>query len=497
MTILRAFPALAAALLMAAAPICARAQTPPAPPSAAERAKPERLPPEASVRQAITIAGRKLNYTAHAGALPVRDKDGELIGEVAYTAFIADSPDRVNRPVTFAFNGGPGAASVYLNLGLIGPKMVRFGAQGDLPSSAAQVVDNPDSWLEFTDLVFIDPIGTGFSRSYTAEDKAKKAFFGTEQDIKYLSRIVYDWLLKNGRMGSPKYLVGESYGGFRLPRLAYTLQTDLGVGIWGMTLVSPRLDYTVPGGRDISPLPWVTTLPSMAAARREREGKVLTAADMADVEEYARTEFMVDLLRGARDPAALERVVQRVARYTGLDPAVVRRYGGRMELNTFAREFQRDRGLISSRYDVNVGAYDPFPWSPNTRAGDPILDAIIAPTTSAMVDYVTRVIGWKAEGSYQALSDEVSSAWERDATAESSTALRQAVALDPNMQVLIVHGFTDIQTPYFASRLIIDQIPPMGSAEQVRLVVYPGGHMFYSRPDSRGAMRRDVRSIYR
>ena len=456
-----------------------------------------RLPAEASVRQTIRVNGKVLNYTARAGALPVRDSAGELLGEVAYTAFVLDAPNRIDRPVTFAFNGGPGASSVYLNLGLIGPKSVPFGAQGDLPSSAAQVRDNPDTWLEFTDLVFIDPVGTGFSRAYVPEDRAKKAFYGTEQDIRYLSRIVYDWLLKNERMGSPKYLVGESYGGFRLPRIAHTLMTDLGVGVWGMTLVSPRIDYFLPGGRDISPLPWVTTLPSMAAAKREREGRVLTAADMADVEEYARTEFTVDLLRGARDQAAVERLVTRVSAYTGLDPALVRRLGGRVDLPTFAREFQRDRGMISSRYDVNVSAYDPFPWSPTTRAGDPILDGIIAPTTSAMVDYTTRVIGWKADGRYEALSDDVGRLWERDATAESSTTLRQVVALDPKLQVLIVHGFTDIQTPYFASRLIVDQIPAMGGADQVRLAVYPGGHMFYSRPDSRAAMRRDVRAIYR
>ncbi|HYE42818.1 MAG TPA: peptidase S10, partial [Caulobacteraceae bacterium] len=436
-------------------------------------------------------------YTAYAGALPVKDKDGKLIGEVSYTAFIADAPDRIGRPVTFAFNGGPGASSVYLNLGLIGPKMVPFGAQGDLPSSATRVVDNPETWLDFTDLVFIDPIGTGFSRAYVSDEKAKKAFYGTEQDIAYLSRVVYDWLLKNGRMGSPKYLAGESYGGFRLPRIAYTLQTELGVGVWGMTLVSPRIDYGVLQGRDLSPMNWVMTLPSMAAARRERDGRVLTAADMADVEEYARTEFAVDLMRGARDQAAVERIVRRVSEYTGLDPALVRRLGGRVDLPTFAREFQRDRGMISSRYDVNVSAYDPFPWSPTTRAGDPILDAIIAPTTSAQVDYVTRIIGWKADGAYRALSDEVGRLWERDGTAESSTALRQSVALDPKMQVLVVHGFTDIQTPYFASRLIIDQIPVMGGRDQVRLAVYPGGHMFYSRPDSRAAMRRDVRAIYR
>lgn len=463
---------------------------------ATAKAKPERLPADASIRESVKVGGRSIAYTATAGSLPVKDAEGQVIGEVAFTAFVADGP-KLDRPVTFAFNGGPGAASVYLNLGLIGPKVVPFGAQGDFPSSAARVSDNPDTWLEFTDLVFIDPIGTGFSRAYVSDDKAKKAFYGTEQDIKYLSRIVYDWLLKNGRMGSPKYLVGESYGGFRLPRLAYTLQTDLGVGVWGMTLVSPRIDYHANGGRDLSPLFWASTLPSMAAAKREHDGKVLTAADMADVEEYARTEYTVDLLRGARDPAAVERISQKVAAYTGLDPAFVKRMGGRVDLQSFVREFQRDKGLLGSRYDVNVTAYDPFPWAPQHRAGDPILEGIIAPTTSAMVDYVTRTIGWKADGSYQALSSEVGRLWERDATAESSTALRQAMAIDPSMKVLIVHGFTDIQTPYFQSRLVIDQIPVMGGADQIQLKVYPGGHMFYSRPDSRSAMRRDVRGIYR
>lgn len=485
--------ALAAVLVLA--PMPGAAQDKPA--AAKAEAEPVRLPADASAKQQLRIGDRTLSYTATAGSLPVRDAKGKLLAEVAFTAYTLDGPRSPGRPVTFAFNGGPGAASVYLDLGLVGPKTVQFGAQGDTPSSASRVADNPDSWLEFTDLVFIDPVGTGFSRHYVTDEEARKAFFGTEQDIRYLSRIVYDWLLKNGRMGSPKYLVGESYGGFRLPRLAYQLQTDLGVGIWGMTLVSPRLDYHANGGRDLSPLFWAATLPSMAAAKRERDGAVLKAADMADVEEYARTEYVTDLLRGARDAAAVERMSGKVASYIGMDPTLVRRLGGRVDLQTFVREFNRDRGLLGSRYDVNVTAYDPFPWSPQLRAGDPILEGIVAPTTSAKVDQVTRLIGWKVEGRYEALSDTVSRLWERDATAESSTALRQALAIDPKMRVLVVHGFTDIQTPYFASRLIIDQIPTLASADQIRLAVYPGGHMFYSRPDSRRMMRRDVRSIYR
>lgn len=453
---------------------------------------------DASAKQVLSAGGRTLAYTATAGKIPVRDDKGRVIAEVAFTSYILDGPRSPDRPVTIAFNGGPGAASVYLDLGLIGPKRVAFGSQGDTPSSAApRVVDNPETWLDFTDLVFIDPVGTGFSRAYVSTPEAKTAFFGTEQDIRYLSRVVYDWLLKNKRLGSPKYLAGESYGGFRLPRLAHTLTTDLGVGIWGMTLVSPRLDYPSSARDDLSPMAWIATLPSMAAAKREADGAVLKASDMLDVETYARTEYAVDLLAGARNPAALDRMAARVAQYIGLDPALVRRMGGRIDLPTFAREYGRAKGVLASRYDVNVTAYDPFPWSPTNRAGDPILEGIIAPTTSAKVDQVTRLIGWPVEGRYDALSDYVSTNWERDRSAEATTALRQVLALDPKMKVLVVHGFTDVQTPYFGSRLIIDQIPALAAADQIRLAVYPGGHMFYSRPDSRRLMRADVRSIYR
>ena len=494
----RLIAAVAAVLMVGSTPAVAQEKAGGERPAPAKSdAEPMRLPPDASAKQQVRIAGRSLSYTATAGSLPVRDAKGKLIAEVAFTAYTLAGSRSADRPVTFAFNGGPGAASVYLDLGLIGPQMVQFGAQGDTPSSASRVSDNPDSWLDFTDLVFIDPVGTGFSRHHVTEEEAKKAFFGTEQDIRYLSRIVYDWLLKNGRMASPKYLVGESYGGFRLPRLAYQLQTDLGVGIWGMTLVSPRLDYHANGGRDLSPLFWAATLPSMAAAKRERDGVKLTAEAMSDVEQYARTDYVVDLLRGARDAAAVQRMSDRVAGYIGLDPALVRRMGGRIDLPTFVREFNREKGLLGSRYDVNVGVPDPFPWSPQIRAGDPILDAIVAPTTSAKVDQVTRLIGWKVEGRYEALSDTVGRLWDRDEVAESGTALRQALAIDPKMRVLVVHGFTDVQTPYFASRLILDQIPPAAGGDRVDLSVYPGGHMFYSRGESRQMMRRDVRAIYR
>lgn len=455
------------------------------------------FPADASVKQVTHVAGKTLNYTATVGSLPVRDDKGKKIGEVVFTAYTLDGPRDPNRPVTFAFNGGPGAASVYLNLGAIGPKRVQFGAEGDSPSAPVRLDDNPGTWMDFTDMVFIDPIGTGFSRALVGDEEAKKAFYSVKPDIAYLSRIVFDWLVKNGRMASPKYVVGESYGGFRAPRIAHYLQTELGVGVNGVVMVSPFLDAKAEADENFSPMPWVITLPSMAAANLERQGK-LTPEAMAPIEAYARGQYALDLLKGRTDPAALEAMVQKVAAYTGLDVALVRKLGGRIDIGTYLRESHRDQEKIGSVYDSNVTGYDPFPWSADRQSGDPILNAIIAPTTSAMVDFVTRTVGWKVEARYNALSNRVNELWEDGwyKDAESVSDFRKAVANDPRMKVLVVHGYDDLSCPYFTSRLIIDQMPPMGAPGRVQLKVYPGGHMFYSRPDSMAALRRDVMTLY-
>lgn len=452
--------------------------------------------PEAkSIKQSAVIGGKSVSYTATVGSIPVRDAKGKMIGEVVYTAYTV--PGGTNRPVTFAFNGGPGASSVYLNLGAIGPKRVPFGAQGDSPSDPAVLTDNPNSWLDFTDLVFIDPIGTGFSRTRADEETTKKEFYSADADIHYLSRVVYDWLLQNGRLASPKYLTGESYGGYRLPRLAYYLQTQIGVGISGMTLVSPYLDPAAIGDETaLSPLPWVINYPAMAAGHFERQGQPLDETTMGPVEDYLRGQFVADFLAGPKDKAATERLSARVAEFTGLDPALVRRMNGRVDIGTYLREIRRDQGLIGSVYDSNYTAYDPFPASPDAEYNDPLLTTLIAPTTSAMVDFVTRQVGWKVEGRYNALSYEVNNAWDRDNSDSPVQDLRKAIAVDPKMKVDIVHGWDDLSCPYFGSKLIIDQMPDFGQATRVKLHKYPGGHMFYSRADSGAAMRADIKATY-
>jgi len=488
-----------AALLLAAAtlvhaPAFADGDKPADDKAAKEQPALKDLPPDAHVKQSTHVDGKTVSYTVTVGTLPVRDENGKTIADVVFTAYTVDGKDR---PVTFAMNGGPGAASVYLNLGAIGPKRVRFGLQDDSSSDPATLVDNPGTWLDFTDLVFIDPVGTGFSRSRVPEAEAKKQFYETEADIHYLSRVIYDWLLHNHRMNSRKYLVGESYGGFRGPRVTHYLQTQLGVAMNGVVLVSPYLNPTMNDNGDVSPMPWMMTLPSIAAAHLEREKK-LNAQSMREVIEYTRGEYATTLMRGRTDPEGTERMIQKVTQMTGLDPVFVRRAGGRLETQAFLREVYRAEGKLGSRYDSNVTSFDPFPFDPTQRNNDPILDSIIAPTTTAMVDFVTRTVGWKVDARYNALSYDVNKLWDGgdELRKGSVEQLREAVAIDPKLRVLIVHGWDDLSCPFMGSVLTVDQMPAMNDATRVQVKEYPGGHMFYSRPDSQQAMREDVRAMY-
>ena len=452
------------------------------------------LPAEAHTQQSIQMDAKALKYTVTVGSLPTRDKDGKVAGDVVVTAYTVEGE---NRPVTFAVNGGPGASSVYLNFGAIGPKHLQVGNEGDSPSDSPVLKDNPGTWLDFTDLVFIDPIGTGFSRAEVSEDQAKKLFYSTTPDIEYISRIIYDWLVKNDRLGSRKYLVGESYGGFRGPRITYYLQSQLGVAMIGVVLVSPYLNPSIESNEDLSPIPWMMTLPPITAAHLERENK-LTPQAMADVIAYTEGEYATTLLKGRADEDATKKMIARVTEMTGLDPEFVKFSGGRLDTEAYLREVHREEGKLGSVYDSNVTSFDPFPFAPEQRANDPILASIIAPVTTAMVDFVTRVVGWKVDARYNALSYDVNKLWDRgeDLRNGSVPELRQAVAADPKLRVLIVHGWNDLSCPFMGSVLTVDQMPVMGDPMRVAVREYPGGHMFYTRETSRLALRKDVMEMY-
>ncbi|WP_210485918.1 S10 family peptidase [Microvirga antarctica] len=493
------FPTLCLALVL---PLSAVAQDAPraAPTERAEARRPQpesRLPPESVTRHTIELPGRTIKLTATAGSLTLTSPDGTPQAEYGFVAYVRDEEDQVERPVTFAVNGGPGASSAYLNLLAIGPWRLSLDGPSISPSAPPALAPNAETWLDFTDLVFIDPPGTGYSRVLGA-DQVRERFYSVQGDIDGLSAFIVRWLKEKNRLRSPKFIAGESYGGFRGPLLAEKLQSDLGIGVSGLVLVSPVLDFNWIEQSSHALWSDAARLPSMAAAALAKKGPV-SRADLSEAERYASGEYIVDLLRGVVDPAALDRVATRTSALTGLDPALTKRLAGRIDTRTFQREMLRDQSRVVSAYDTNVSSADPNPFSQSSRFEDPVLTAMTGPLTSAMIDHLSRTLNYRPEGRYELLSNAVNRAWKWDSgrsAPENLGELQQALALDGNLRVLISHGFTDLVTPYYATQLLLNQMPDLGAQRRVALKVYDGGHMFYSRAASRRAFRDDVRQLY-
>jgi carboxypeptidase C (cathepsin A) len=469
-----------------------RASTPPASQAAAEQHK---LPPDSTTKQTLELPGRTLSFTATAGSIRLFDDKGEGQADIAYTSYQLDGSDRASRPVTFLFNGGPGASSAWLQLGNNGPWRLDIDADHVMPSTSPDLQPNAETWLDFTDLVYIDPVGTGYSRFVATGEDVRKKFYSVDGDVASIAVTIRRWLEKHDRLLSPKYLAGESYGGIRGPKLVNELQAEQGVGIRGLILVSPVFDFRDRGGSSI--LQYVASLPTFAAVAREAKGRV-TRADLADVETYARGDFLTDLIKGEADGEASNRVADKVAQLTGIEQAVSRRLAGRFEVGEFRREFDRRNGKVTGRYDASVTGYDPYPDSLYFIFGDPSGEPLYAPVTSAAVDLTNRKLNWRPDGSYELLNGSVERAWDfghRLRIAESVTELRKSLARDAKMKVLVGHGLFDLATPYFGSKLVLDQLPAFAGPQRVKLVVYPGGHMFYSREASRKAFRAEVEAM--
>jgi carboxypeptidase C (cathepsin A) len=456
----------------------------------------KRLPADVTTDQVVELPDRTLRFKATAGSIPINNGEGKLQAEIAYIAYVRPEGDAAGRPITFAINGGPGASSAYLQLGAMGPW--RLPLDNITPSATPATIPNPDTWLDFTDLVFIDPVGTGYSRFINTSDDVRKQFWSVDGDIDVLATFMRKWIEKFGRQTSRKFIVGESYGGFRAPKLAAKLN-DQGVALSGFVIVSAPLDFGWRGNGRHSAFAWISRLPSMAAAVRE-ERLPFDREALREVERYASGEYLQDLLRGERDGAAVERITARLAPLTGLDPTVVRRLAGRIDTRTFLRERNRDRGRIASMYDATVTAIDPDPSASSSHIDDPGLSALRAPLSSAMTSLYARVLNWRVEEPYQLLNGRVSSRWDWGggrSTHEIVGELRSVLAADPKLRVLITHGASDLVTPYFETQMILDQMPAFASPERLKLAVYGGGHMYYSRDASRRALREDAKELYR
>ncbi len=462
--------------------------------AASSRTEATRLPADVSTSHRLDVEGRHLEFTATAGSLSLSDDKDAPEAEVAFIAYQLDGADAAKRPVTFAINGGPGASSAWLHLGALGPW--RLPMKGLAPSSEPTLVANAETWLDFTDLVFIDPPGTGYSKIRASGDDARKRFWSVDGDIETLSVVIRRWLALNGRLASPKFIVGESYGGFRGPRLAKRLATSEGVGINGLILISPVLDFGPYVDGPDNPFPYLTRLPTYAAANREKKGPV-TRADLEDVERYAVGDYLQDWLRGPRDPAAVDRMERRVEELTGLPPETVRRFGGQVGESEYLHEAERSQGKFLAFYDASIDAYNPSATR-RTEFLDPVLPGFEAPFTSAIVNLYREKLGWKIDERYELLNSAVERGWSWGkglSPPNSIDDLRQMLALDPNFRVLVSHGLTDLQTPYFATKLQLDQIPDFGAPGRLILTVHPGGHMHYSRDESRKALRDEARRL--
>ena len=451
------------------------------------------LPPDSVTEHSIDTPAGKLAYTATAGTFPLFDQSGERSAAIFYTAFVAKTNDPA-RPVTFVFNGGPGAGSAFLNLGLVGPRIATFGNGFD--GAQLRLTDNPDTWLAFTDLVMIDPVGTGWSRA--AKPDGASAFWSVHRDAESLAKVIALYVAKNSRAGSPKYILGESYGGFRAAKVAQALRSSQGIITNGILMVSPMIEGQFHFGGDRFALGAALALPSLAAAELERKG-AFTAAALAQAEHFAMTDYLTTLAGAPPTGEAARAFYAKVAQITGLPEDVVARERGFIR-DAYVKNLRGADRKIVSHYDVTFAIADPNPESASARGPDPILDGFIRAYGSAFVSYARDELGFKTEITYNLLASEVAGKWDWDddghAPASVAEDLRQLLALTPSFRLMIAHGFSDLVTPYSNSRYVLNHIPPNVEGERAELKLYRGGHMFYTDPQSRKAFTTDARTMY-
>jgi carboxypeptidase C (cathepsin A) len=458
------------------------------------------LPPRAVTQQSIVLGSRHVDYDAVAEALPLIDRKGTTTAEIFTVSYIVPPAGGAARPVSFVLNGGPGAASVFLHLGAIGPEIMATTASGEAPTPPVHLVANPATWLPFTDLVFVDPVGTGYSRGEGSEKNPDQPFWDVEADLSSLDQTVRLWLTRHQRWDSPIYLVGESYGGFRAAAMAERLPRDADVTVSGLVLISPALDLSIlhPSERDLLAAGFF--LPTYAAIAAE-QGVGAAAPDLAAVEGFALSDYLVGLAGLPGRPPAGDPFVARVAGMIGLPVDIVRRYRARVPNHVFADEVLRPRGETVSLYDGTIAR--PTPSDQHDHAGDPLLRPIAADFGAAFNVYVAQTLGYHTDRPYEVLSGDVVRHWDWQGERHEGgpglalTSLEAALLNHPGTKVLIANGRYDLVTPYLSSRWFVDQLQvPKAVRAQIRLRVYPGGHMVYLRPASRAALAEDAERLY-
>jgi carboxypeptidase C (cathepsin A) len=444
--------------------------------------------------------GVALKYRATAGTLALKDDAGKHKADVFFVAYekLPVAEDASTRPVTFVFNGGPGAAAVWLHLGTAGPRRLKLTDNGEVPPPPSKLVDNEHTWLTASDLVFIDPVNTGYSRPAPGEDA--KQFYGVENDVKWVAQFVRLYTTRYQRWGSPKFLAGESYGTTRAAALSGYLLGDSGISLNGIILVSSVLDFATLGPRENNDLPYALYLPSYTAVagyhkklpedlQRDVPGAIRQA------EQWARTDYVTALAQGTSlsddKRAAAEAAL---AKFTGLSADVIGKANLRVTPAVFEAALLEDQRKVVGRFDGRLTGYDPRPLD-RQPAFDPSLDAFRGAYGGAFNAYVRRELKYESDLNYAVLSG--IEPWDYGPSGSGplyvADRLRATMAATPSMKVMFAGGYHDLATPYLAARHTIDHMnlsPELRANVSER--VYEGGHMMYHRLETLKKLNGDI-----
>jgi len=446
----------------------------------------------------IAVNGKTLAYTATAGRLPIKRGDGKIEAEMFFVAYTLDGQDAGKRPLTFAFNGGPGSASVWLHMGALGPKRVVLEANGFMPAAPYRIEDNPATLLDRSDLVMVDAMATGYSRAATAE--LTKKFLGLRGDVEGFGEFIRLYLSRYDRWTSPLFLLGESYGTTRAAGIAGYL-ADHGISFNGVTLLSMAVDFQTLEWNKSNDLPYVLLLPTfnMIAGYHHKLPADLSL-DMAktrqEVVRWTMNDYLLALGKGdAMTPDERRKIVEQLARYTGLRPEVVENHNLRIDVPTFTHELLLDQKLVVGRLDGRFTSPDPE----DRGFYDPAGAAIVPPYTSVFNNYVRNDLGYKTDMPYKvfAFDEGAFQKWEWGNAVEGfpSTAggLRSAMIKNPYLKILVMEGHYDLATPFAAADWTMDHLNLDAKYRQsVSYATYEAGHMVYIDRAEHTKMKKDL-----
>jgi carboxypeptidase C (cathepsin A) len=468
------------------------------------KAKPAASVPDQQVqtKHKLKLKDRTLSYTATAGTLTLQNDKGKDRGHMFFVAYTLDDAKSENRPITFAFNGGPGSSSVWLHLGVLGPKRVLMQEDGHPTAPPYRLVDNEYSLLAVSDLVFIDPITTGFSRP--AEGQEAKQFHGVQQDIESVGEFVRLYLTRNQRWGSPKFLAGESYGTTRAAGLANHLQNRHGINLNGIVLVSAVLNFQTIRFNEGNDLPYILFLPAYTATAWYHKKLGDAGADLVQTlkkaEAFAQGEYTLALMKGSQlTKKEREDIAARVASFTGLSKEYVLQNNLRIPASRFFRELLREERLTVGRFDSRFTGKD-GDVARETPEYDPSYAVVQGAYTASLNQYLRAELGYKSDLVYEILTGQVQpwdygSAKNRYLTVTEN--LRSAMTQNPHLKIFVANGYYDLATPYFATEYTFHHLGIDPSLEKnIRMGYYEAGHMMYIQMQSLRAMHQDLTQFY-